>query len=435
MLTTVRAQCDPSKTDILWVEADNEAQEGQTRSHVSRSLLAYLLLSNKLIIHPAYVWQSDITRSIVLGDVGKVLTPNSASLFLGLETDSVRAYMDARIQKTSTMRESPHGGRSEYEEYMRHGEFLLNKEQTDLDERFTSHGAIVKSISSRDHELRKLLRFDLINEGRLSERLSGILLRDPSVPDRVTFSGLSQLSDWTQNERVLVSGDTLVAEVMKIASYGPRTLQAVDRRAHILHWACHITESTRVPFIHRATDSNTLDPFDSELFWAAMRSMLGDSLCTKWLTLSEADALRVAIDLRNTGTWSEFRNVYVSIVLAIDQLSLPLEERTVVEAIQVALPSRQRILLRRLFSLPLISLICGSLRAAVGDIAGGVLQTGGGAVSLANNLLRELEKFNVALRDDLALHVRSAIRNVMPDESILPIKIHANDVGQWRSKS
>jgi hypothetical protein len=419
---------DPKALDVLWVEGDDEAQDGMSRAQVLRSLIAYLLLSNKLIVHPAYVWQSDTTHSIVMGDVGKLLTPNNTKVFLGTATDSVGAYMAARIESTSTLPQSAAGGISEHQEYIRHGTMILAREQAELDARFTASGAVIASTSSRDSEFRRLIREDLMDEGRMSDRLSGILLRDQGVRERETRETLVRLSDWTQDERTLVSGDSLLAQIVQSGAYSAHTLQALDKRAHVLHWACHITQSTRVPYVQRATDPDKLDPLDPEVFWAALRSMLGDELCNQWLASKEVDAVQVALELRATGTWTDFHQVYVGIVTAIDRLDLPIEERLVVRTLRNALPSRSRVILRRMVSLPLVSTIAGVLRTMFADPLGGALQTGGGLIGLTNEVLKQLAKYNAALRQDVVLYVRSALRRVYPDGSLLPVKIRAEDL-------
>jgi hypothetical protein len=320
------------------------------------------------------------------------------------------------------------GGLTESAEYQRHDSETMRREQGELDDRFTADGAIINSQSSRDAEFRRLVRDDLIDEGRLSDRLSGILFRDHVVREAATRGVLQRLSDWTRDERNLVSGDTLLLEIVTRGGYAAPTLKELDRRAHVLHWACHVTPTTRVPHVQRVTESDHLDPLDPEVFWAAMRSLLGEALIDRWHGAREVDAVQIALELRATGTWSEFREVDVKLVAAIDALEEPVEAKTVIRTLQQALPSRSRVLFRRIVSLPAIAIIAGALRAKFGDLAGGGLQLLGGSASLANDMLKQLDKYNVALREDVALHVRSALRRVSPDGTALPIKIRPEDI-------
>jgi hypothetical protein len=104
--------------DVFWAEAHDEVQSLiSDKMWLRRRLIAIFLLSNKIIIHPSYIWRSDITRSAIFHSYKFLFSSTTASLILGDSLD-VESYIFNRLHKLGD--QAKHGVLSlEFKNYVR----------------------------------------------------------------------------------------------------------------------------------------------------------------------------------------------------------------------------------------------------------------------------------------------------------------------------
>lgn len=407
------AKAPQNPVSVLWVEADDEAQTLARPRHSIYALAAYLLLADTVVVHPAYVWQSATTNSLVLQNAGTGLVPGPVKLFLSADAPSVREYMERRIAGAATIQLPVNLLTPESAEYARFGERERSEGQDRLDILFTAENQVVRSGWSRDQEFRRLLLADLRDKGRMGSDLYAILLRD-AVPTRTTASLADRLRELAQNPNALVSADSVLASVVLAGNYSSMTLQGMSTRLHVLHWACHAGDDVRVPHVQRVQDPDRIDPYDPTVFWSIMEQMFGAAIPLRVLTLSHVDLLTFTMVLRADSTWKNFRSVYRDIVEFLEETKdASIEEEDVIRALEAALPSRLTVVARQFTKAYLINQIIRSIRLAMGDGVA-IPQTLTSAYGLAAGVAKGAGAYNESLRADTKRAIRAAIQRAAP---------------------
>lgn len=74
---------------VYWIEADEEASlfvPGKQGIVGRRSLLAYLLLGRRIVAHPADLWQSPQSNSLIFHEQAQPILKKTVQLHLGDST-------------------------------------------------------------------------------------------------------------------------------------------------------------------------------------------------------------------------------------------------------------------------------------------------------------------------------------------------------------
>lgn len=77
---------------VFVAELDDDAVRRLGAAETQRSLLAYLLLADTVVLHPAYFFQYPMAKRLILGDAKTLLSPPRLQLVLGDSADT-HVYM------------------------------------------------------------------------------------------------------------------------------------------------------------------------------------------------------------------------------------------------------------------------------------------------------------------------------------------------------
>ena len=81
---------------VFWAEGDDDASRLTGIPQISRlSMAAYLLQHRRIVFHPAYTWQSESARELILPDANPLMVPGTIDLVLG-DSPTVGNYIRER---------------------------------------------------------------------------------------------------------------------------------------------------------------------------------------------------------------------------------------------------------------------------------------------------------------------------------------------------
>ena len=140
-----------------------------------------LLLQKRVVLHPAYLWQSHATHELItLGDEEELIAPGSVDVVLG-NSSSISDYMHERMSK---LQGAPDGQlllETELQQYLQYGD-ALRDEAGLFDETLCGKSAIHPLKWSRDSRFRQLIREGyLLNEIPFGPHLLAIIHRSVRV--------------------------------------------------------------------------------------------------------------------------------------------------------------------------------------------------------------------------------------------------------------
>lgn len=258
---------------VFIAELDDDFQDAfkLNQDIVLDRLTTYFLLANSLVIHPAYIWQSDISNRLAIGSARRLLAPPYATLELG-KHDSVSSYMRQRISQLTKDGPTPELGA-----YQRHGSELFD-EASDLSLRFRTSIPRNVPAARRDHDFRNLLYSDLDRAGVDDRSMAQILgtLRVEQTGELVTTPLGDELKNFARvGSNHLVSMDTFLARINQSSRPELSHDVKVRRRLLGLYYHTYFDWDTVIPGAGLLEPGAIVNPFEPRVFWPAMSRIAG----------------------------------------------------------------------------------------------------------------------------------------------------------------
>lgn len=408
---------------VFLSELDDDFQDvvGLTQRALARRIVCYYLLAPHVVLHPAYVWQSDKSHDMVHRIGKEILRPPFTRLELGLHP-SIQDYMGERIRQLRVPGYSTRELRS-YESYSD-----LDREAKDLSVRFDTAEKQKVSTYDRDAEFKRRLSVDagnLSSDGDTLGELLGTVRLGRDGVEATTFGDALQRF---VAKSELVSVDSVLRE---IADRGKPELAAsplVQKRILGLYYGTYTDEGIVIPGTNKLAIGSVIDPYDSDLFWQAASDLFGSS----FLALSDPSQGGVGValrGLREDSYWVEFVASYLNIIATADD-AIQRQPEEVLARLRSLNPGRSRnYILQRLWyehKWPLASLMFGLITAPAATgaliVGSGSAQTLGAAtlagVAVAGRDIRSKVRYlasqfqeidGVRLRNRVHEHVTSVL--------------------------
>lgn len=291
------------------LDDDYQAATRIKRLELLSQVRCYSLLAPSILIHPAYVFQSNLSFSFVTQGMSNLLDPSLVQIALG-SSESSQSYMAERISSlnsTSTGRQT-----GELEQYTRWGS-ELNVTAKQLDEALPSERQ-VKFGKSRDRMFRDGLLGDLsknpVRGASLREIALAYFTQREGFGLRSGERCVRILKEFVENAP-LVSIDALLVELRK-RKYAPLADHpAFTRRLLVLYYQANVDDGYIVGGIS-ALDPTipVIHPYDDTLFWAVLERVFGASARHVLALDSSPGVERFILDLRTTDLWLGFVERY-----------------------------------------------------------------------------------------------------------------------------
>lgn len=342
---------------VYWIEADEEASlfvSGKQGMVGRRSLLAYLLLGRRVVAHPADLWQSSYSNSLIFHEQAQPLLRKAVQLHLG-DSNSVADYITDRVEKLKRDRASSQMSAVELGQYLQHGE-LLKEQSAMLDDNFTKSGATFRVQGSRDLRFRKLVRRDLADETPFGPHLAASIRQglDRNGADRM----LKTLGELAHDRRRFISIDGIISRLLE---YGCPThiLRAIHGRLQVLHWESRSEGVIELPLLARAKRAG-LEAADPDVFWLALDGLLGTEFQLALMSLPWPTAIGIVAELRGDSVWVKFIETYDAIVDTVERDHDEISEELVRAGAQKKYPSLFRLAVNnRPDKITVLSWVCG----------------------------------------------------------------------------
>lgn len=270
-------------------------------------LVCYYLLAPRVILHPAYIWQSKETHTLVNTAGRELFRPPFTELELGLH-QTIEEYMAERIRQLSI----PGGATPELRSYESFGP-ELEREARDLSIRFDTSRRRQVSTYSRDQEFRRLLDTDLRVQAPEGGSLGALLTTVAIAGDRIVQTDLGdKLQDFVARSQ-LVSVDTILQQLQAEGYDDLAHSTAVRRRLLSLYYETYCDADIVIPGTKKLRLGSIINPYDTEIFWMAMVEAFGDEfqLLAEPRTKERLLALR---ELRESHDWEYFKESYLKAI-------------------------------------------------------------------------------------------------------------------------
>lgn len=297
-------------------EADDDLQEvsGWDTNSLLRRIYCYYLLSDSLILHPAYVWQSKTTNNLVFGPLSQLLVPPNVRMLLG-DSVTVKEYITDRIDRLDPLKLNL--TTNEYLQYKRWGREI--KEGAVQLDRVFSRGEVTSLRESRDKKFRRLLVDDIS------------LKCDPNslytqIAQFIQIQGLhiemenvvQSLKEFIESS-FLVSMETFINYIAVRIGLQRLVLLANFRKKILkLYYRANINEDMYASGFEVLGDK-VIDPFDSDVFWAVVYKLFGKKAAKILSAGTETALMRALAEIRDSEVWLHYRSIYFNILEQIEQ--------------------------------------------------------------------------------------------------------------------
>jgi len=303
-----------SEVKLFVAELDDDFQEigNITEAELIRRAYCYFLLADGLLIHPAYLWQSQISNMVVRAKLFEIFRPPFASMVLG-DSQSVPDYITDRMNSLNKYRK-----RQTTQEL---GRYLfwqgdITTQAAQLDKTFDASYRLRLS-ESRDIRFRKLLSTDL--EASLDPSSLIALVRQAILQDRLGGDAgevAASLRSWIA-ESSLVSVETFTTRVRD--GHGLRLL--VERTAfkkRMLHIYYHANVENDMVVPGASNLHGVVDPYDSAVFWEVFETLFGKDRSRVLSENKDAHTILAIREIRDHQLWHSYRGIYFEVLRTIE---------------------------------------------------------------------------------------------------------------------
>lgn len=410
---------------VFFAELDDDYQELtqlDDRGLLSK-LTCYYLIAPRIILHPAYIWQSGSTHSMLHRAGRELLRPPFTELELGLH-ENVESYMAERIEQLRRPRQRTR----ELVSYEKHGSDLLLQAR-EMSIRFGDARRREVAAHRRDRHFRDILYGDLselsLDATSLAEHLRTVAISPEGSLEETTLG--EALKDFVYSRGELVSVDTFLKEIRDEGAPELASDVAVRKRLLALYYRTYCDRDTMIPGTRKLVPGSVVNPYDAEVFWAAMSAIFGDGFVR--LSQSDDDAsLRALREIRETADWERFVFAYFQTMESVDR-AVRDQPDAVVSKLQTLHPGTTRTyVLKHLWDQKKL-VISGAAFSSLGALGftlstpAGITATSAGALGLAvsgKSLRDEIRRFTdiyrsldmVKVRETVRVHVDRAVREL-----------------------
>jgi hypothetical protein len=415
---------------VFWAEGDDDAIQIEGADAPKRSLIAYLLLDLPVVVHPAYVWQSEQTHDLILADTGGLLSPANINLVLG-DSCSINEYIHERKLKLKENLASADFNNSstiELRQYEAYGE-RLGEESDILDDRFSWSNGVYEIDWSRDKKFRNKVESELVGKSRQGNELYGLLLRNRGgTSERDVNYCIALILEIVRGNLKLASVDSILSILIQ-RKYAPENIFLIANRLHLIHWMSNSGDDLHVPLLSRLDE--ILDPIDPDVFWTAIRYLIGGEMEKIMLRHSWTEVSRAILDMKQDIVWIKFVEQYHEIVAFVNSSNKQFEISEIISG----LGSRYTTIWREIKKTPIgrlgsFSLLCSVIGSSLGGpILGGFFSLAGIALTLSDMTKRWLGAASRVLNDGdlniLRVRVQGTLAGI--EEGRYEIETHNND--------
>ncbi|MBI4334771.1 MAG: hypothetical protein HY673_26250 [Chloroflexi bacterium] len=298
---------------VFLSEADDDLQAmlNEDKQALVRRINCYVLLSDGVILHPAYIWQSATTNELVSEYVRERVLPSVFRILVG-ESKTVAGYIADRTTKVSPLR--THKALGEYRQYRRWGD--IKEQALAIDKSFPPAARIFVRDAARDKKFRALVVNDV------SENVNPYSLYSQISSCARAQAGNGKVSPIISRLTRHVESAKLVS-VESVSNYVETQIDAplarslsFKKRMLDLYYHCYVDERISVPGLHVVAE-RIINPFDVETFWTVFARLFGNS-AAKTLSRSHPEVTAAVIRLRGNPLWEDFRRIYFSVLQEIE---------------------------------------------------------------------------------------------------------------------
>ncbi|MBI2916900.1 MAG: hypothetical protein HYY01_02815 [Chloroflexi bacterium] len=299
---------------VFFPEADDDYQRvaGICGPALLERVCCYVLLADRVVLHPAYLWQSRITNELFYGPLRQLLTGQDSAILLG-DSGTAEDYIKDRVSRLEPTRV----GKTvlEYLQYKGWGGVLLDQAR-ELDRRFPAQNQIF--VKGRDAKFRRLLESDSLSNldpqslrAQIQEyiRLANVRIDQDALDGR--------LQEFLSSHE-LVSVETFSGFVgdqgLSQLAYSP----AFSQRMLNLYYHANLDDRVAAPGL-RAIGSRVLDPYDSDVFWQMFKTVF--SRRARMVLSASLDPMGIAVvrAVADSPEWREFRTIYFTVLDQVEQ--------------------------------------------------------------------------------------------------------------------
>ena len=300
---------------VFFPEADDDLQailQGDKKLLIRR-VHCYTLLSDGIILHPAYIWQSKTTNELVLRYISEVLTPSIFKILLG-DSATIKEYITERMEKVSPKKVGE--TLYEYHQYKRWGSDITDQ-ASKLDKAFLGREPVILA-ESRDAKFRRLLTNDVaenLDPYSLYWMLSEFIRKEKVNIDVVTL--ISKLQNYIKSAD-LVSVESLTNYVTRDIGLQPLS-QSIDFKKRMLdiYYHSNVDERIHVPGL-TVISNRIVDPFDVDIFWKVFAGLFGKKAAVALSEGSDPRMTKTILEIRDSSVWQDFRRIYFSVLEEIE---------------------------------------------------------------------------------------------------------------------
>ena len=305
-----------TKGQIFFAELDDDYQDllRIDLEGLIRRAYCYVLLADGIIIHPAYIWQSAASHTLILDKLAEVFQPPLAKIALG-DSDSITDYMAERMEKLKgyRVRETT----KELRQYARWESDLLRLAKA-LDTKYRENGTVSRLPASRDTKFRQLLEHDLA-AGPDAPTIRNIL------QDGAERAGLQvDIEDICGKLITFVQASPLVSVetfATYVRSHGlPDVVESrvFKDRMLAIYYEANLGAGMTAPASAALYRERIVNFYDSEVFWAAFEYVFGKRAVKVLSQHTDPQVVRALRELRETEVWQNYRAVYFQVLEQLD---------------------------------------------------------------------------------------------------------------------
>lgn len=354
-----------------------------------RRIYCYYLLSDGLILHPAYIWQSKETHEIILNRLNQIFRPPYVRTLLG-DWPKISEYMKGRITKLN-----PKTLKTETIEYLQYKSWgkYLKEEASQLDKIFPGKTSLLLK-ENRDNKFRRLLisDFSLDQDNSLYHQLT-LFIKTRRL--RIDIDNAIQKINQFIRSYHLISTETISNYISTEMGLQEITNHpAFYERILLLYYYANIDYDMSASGITILGDK-TIKYFDANVFWEAFSKIFGEKAAFVLSTQSDRVTVRSIVTIRNDELWIKYQNAYFNVLEMLDE-SLRNNANIIAKRIKGQLSSPSSIILQNIWQKHKLSIV-GLVFGALSNIGGNpvIITLGGisGSISVLNILREALPRF------------------------------------------
>ena len=299
---------------IFTPEFDDDAKRILGRDISIEATLAYILLGKRIGLHPAYTFQDEKTRELILKDPEYFLEGQEVEIILGNSKTAVD-YQFERIDKVRQICTSLCCPNIELEQYNRFTSDEIKRDCGLFDDHIVARGSVHPISWSRDAKFRESVRSEIehVRNVRYGKHLGALIKNAGSHLNASQLQGvLDKLVQLSEDTSYTFSCDSVIAMLIE-NGFDSMATKIINERLHVLHWKAHEGHDLIVPLAHKL-DKDEPHPLDPELFWLTLKIFLGEKIVGAFLEKPWKEQLRIARELRENPIWQRFVAQYISIV-------------------------------------------------------------------------------------------------------------------------